>query len=171
MNLGLQAPGDIHGGSLGYDSSNTASPMVLPATGGVVTEKFTVTLTDPRFADGTVVVSAGNGDVAVLSQALPSNLNQGETVSAGGNGEWNLNHAQLDKPHVFAALVDVGTAGPAPAPYVFSPPGFVEVGYPGNCSPCGHQTTGSSVAVADPSLDGAFTFSVDQTDESWTTST
>jgi hypothetical protein len=168
LNLGLAAPGSIHGGSLGYDSSNVASPMVLPAAGGVVTETFTVRLTDPRLADGSVDVSVGNGDVAVLSQALPPNLDQGETVSADGNGVWNLNHAQLDKPYVFTALVEVGTAGPAPAPYIFSPPGFVQVGYPGNCSPCGLQMTGSSVTVADPNLDGAFAFSVDQADESWT---
>jgi len=167
MNLRLGAPGSVQGGSLGYDSSAVAIPNVVPAAGGEVTEQFTVTLTDPRFAGGNIFLSTGNGDVSVLSQTIPQNLDQGENVSIDGN-EWNVSNAQLDKPYVFTALVDVGTAGAAPGPYVFSPPGFIEVGFPGNCVPCGVQTTGSSVSIPDTSLDGVVASSVDQVDQIWT---
>jgi hypothetical protein len=165
LNLGFVAPESIHGGNLGYDSSAVAVPSVLPPAGGEVTVSFTVTLTGSAFAGGDIDVSIGNGDVNVLSQGIPQNLDQGETVSADGNGEWYLAHAQLGKPYVFTALVEVGAAGPAPAPYVFSPPAFIRVD--GGCALCGAQTTGSSVTVADTNLDGAFTFSVDQPGQSW----
>jgi hypothetical protein len=150
--------------SLGYDSSNTVTPSLLPAAGGDVTEQFTVRFTDPRLAHGDITVSAGNGDVTVLSQDIPSNLDQHETVSADG-GEWDLSNAQLDKTYVFRALVEVGSA---PEPFVFSPPGFIRVDYPGNCDPCGLRTTGSSVTVPDANLEGSFVFSVDQADLPWT---
>jgi hypothetical protein len=161
---GLVSAGITQTGSLGYDSSNTVAPSLLPAAGGDVTEQFTVRFTDPLLAHGDITVSAGNGDVTVLSQDMPSNLNQGETVSAGG-GEWDLSNAQLDKTYVFRALVEVGYA---PDPFVFSPPGFIRVDYPGNCDPCGLRTTGSSVTVPDANLEGSFVFSVVQTDQQWT---
>ncbi|HEY8645330.1 MAG TPA: hypothetical protein VIL77_05555 [Gaiellaceae bacterium] len=167
MNLRLAAPGSVHGGSLGYDSSAIAIPNVVPAAGGEVTEQFTVTLTDPRFALGDIFISTGNGDVSVLSQTIPQNLDQGESVSIDGN-EWNLSNARLDKPYVFTALVDVGIGDGATAPFVFSPTGFIQVGFAGNCVPCGVQTTGSSVTIPDTSLDGAFDLSVDQGDQLWT---
>jgi hypothetical protein len=167
INLGFAAPGSVHGGSLGYDSSAVAFPSVVPAAGGEVTERFTVTLVDRRFAGGNIFLSTGNGDVSVLSQTVPQNLDQGENVSIDGN-EWNLSNAQLDKPYVFTALVEVGTAGSASAPYLFSPPAFIQVGYPGNCDPCGAQTTGSSVSIPDSSLDGEFDLSVDQGAQRWT---
>ena len=167
MNLGFAAPGSVHGGSLGYDSSAIAIPNVVPAAGGEVTEQFTVTLTDPRFAGGNIFIGTGNGDVAVLSQTIPQNLGQGENVSIDGN-EWNLSNARLDKPYVFTALVEVGTAGPAPAPYVFSPPGFIQVGSAGTCAPCGVQSTGPSVSIPDTSLGGEFDLSVDQNAQLWT---
>ena len=167
MNLGFAAPGSVQGGSLGYDSSAVAIPNVVPAAGGEVTERFTVTLTDPRFAGGNIFLSTGNGDVSPLSQTIPQNLNQGENVSIDGN-EWNLSNAQLDKPYVFTALVEVGTAGAAPAPYVFSPTGFIQVGSAETCAPCGVQSTGSSVTVPDASLDGEFDLSVNQGAQLWT---
>jgi hypothetical protein len=168
MNLGFAAPGSVHSGSLGYDSSAVAIPSVVPAAGGEVTEQFPVTLTDPRFAGGNIVLSTGNGDVSVLSQTIPQNLDQGENVSIDGN-EWHLSNAQLDKPYLFTALVEVETAyGAAPAPYVFSPPAFIQVGSRATCDPCGVQTTGSSVSVPDSSLDGEFVLSVDQDAQLWT---
>lgn len=163
MTPGLAPGGITQTGSLGYDSSNTVTPSLLPAAGGDVTEQFTVRLTDPRLAHGDITVSAGNGDVNVLSQETPSNLDQGETVSLNG-GEWDLSNAQLDKTYVFRALVEVGYAS---GPFIFSPPGFIRVNYPGNCDPCGLQTTGSSVTVPDANLEGSFVFSVDQTDQRW----
>jgi len=167
MNLGLAAPGDVQGGSLGYDSSAIATPNVVPAAGGEVTETFTVTLTNPIFAGGNIFISTGNGDVSPLSQTIPQNLDQGESVSIDGN-EWNLSNAQLDKPYVFTALVEVGTAGPAAAPYVFRPTGFIQVGSNATCTPCGVNSTGSSVSIPDASLDGAFDLSVDQAAQLWT---
>lgn len=167
MNLGLGAPGDVQGESLGYNSSAIATPNVVPAAGGEVIEKFTVTLTNPILAGGNIFISTGNGDVSVLSQTIPQNLDQGENVSTDGN-EWNLSNAQLDKPYLFTALVEVGTAGPALAPYVFSPTGFIQVGSAATCVPCGVETTGSSVSIPDASLDGAFDLSVDQGAQLWT---
>jgi hypothetical protein len=161
ISLGFVAPGNTQAGSLGYDSSNTVTPNLLPAAGGDVTEQFTVRLTDPRFAHGDITVSAGNGDVNVLSQETPSNLDQGETVSLNG-GEWDLSNAQLDKTYVFRALIEVGYA---PGPFIFSPPGFVRVG---NCQRCDVESTGSSITVPDANIEGSFGFSVDQADQHWT---
>jgi hypothetical protein len=167
MNLGFAARGSVHDASLGFDSSAVATPNVLPATGGEVTERFTVTLTDPGLAGASVTVSTGNGDVSVVSQSVPQNLDQGETITTTGN-EWDLSNAQLDKPYVFTALVTVGNAGAAAAPYVFSATGFIRVNNPRSCVPClGVSTQGSSVTVPDANLDGAFTLSVDQPDEFW----
>lgn len=167
MNLRLDAPGSVHSGSLGYDSSAIAVPNVVPAAGAEVTEQFTIKLTDPTFAGGNIFLGTGNGGVSVLSQGIPQNLNQGESVSIDGN-EWNLSNARLDKPYVFTALVDVGPSGIVSAPYVFSPPVFIQVGFPGNCVPCGAETTGSSVSIPDANLDGTFAFSVDQGAQLWT---
>jgi hypothetical protein len=167
MNLRLAAPGSVRGGTLGYDSSAVASPNVVPAAGGEVTEQFTVMLTDPRFAHGNIFLGTGNGGVSVLSQAIPQNLDQGENVSIDGN-DWNLSNAQLDKPYVFTALVEVGDAGAALAPYVFSPPGFIQVGSPATCVLCGVQSAGSSVSIPDTILDGAFDLSVNQAAQQWT---
>jgi hypothetical protein len=167
MNLGFAAPESVRGGSLGYDSSAVASPNVVPAAGGEVTEEFTVVLRDPRFAGGNVFLGTGNGDVSVLSQTIPQNLDQGENVSTDGN-DWNLSKAQLDKPYVFTALVEVGTAGAASAPYVFSPTGFIQVGSRATCVLCGVNFTGSSVSLPDTILDGAFDFSVNEAAQYWT---
>ncbi|HEX5247719.1 MAG TPA: hypothetical protein VFW41_11385 [Gaiellaceae bacterium] len=164
MNLGFAAPGSVHGGSLGFDSSAIAIPNVVPAAGGEVTEQFTVTVTDPALAGGNIFISTGNGDVSVISQTVPQNLDPGESVFADGN-EWNLSNAQLDKPYVFTALVQTGNSGPDPAPYVFSANGFIQVA---TCAHCGVESTGSSVTIPDANLDGAFDLSVDQSGQLWT---
>lgn len=163
MNLGFAAPGSVHGGSLGFDSSAIAIPSVVPAAGGEVTEQFTVTVTDPGLAGSNVFISTGNGDVSVISQTVPQNLDQGESVSADGN-EWNLSNAQLDKPYVFTALVQT-SPDPDPAPYVFAANGFIQVA---TCAHCGSSSSGSSVTIPDANLDGAFNLSVDQGSQRWT---
>jgi hypothetical protein len=164
MNLGFAAPGSVHSGSLGYDSSAIAIPSVLPAAGGEVTEQFTVTVKNPDLAGGNIFISTGNGDVSVISQTVPQNLDQGESIFMDGN-EWNLSNAQLDKPYVFTALVQTGISGPDPAPYVFSANGFIQLA---TCAHCGNSATGSSVNVPDANLDGAFNLSVDQGAQLWT---
>ena len=163
MNLRFAAPGSVHSGSLGFDSSAIAIPSVVPAAGGEVTEQFTVTVTDPGLAGSNIFISTGNGDVSVISQTVPQNLDQGESVSADGN-EWNLSNARLNKPYVFTALVQT-SPDPDPAPYVFAANGFIQVA---TCAHCGSSSTGSSVTIPDANLDGAFNLSVDQGSQHWT---
>lgn len=166
MHLGFAGPGAAVNRSLGFDTTASATPDVVPAAGGELTEQFTVTVTNAQLAGGGISLSIGNGDISVISQTNPQNLGQGESVSNDGSGDWTLNDAQLNKTYVFSALVSVGNAGPQSAPYVFSPNGLIDVGRSGGCDICGHET-GPSVTIPDTTLQGAFDFSVDQAGEDW----
>lgn len=159
--IGLSAPGVDDALSLGFDSATSASPLVLPAGGGQTTEQVAVTVTDPRFAGGGIQVNTGTPDLTFVSQSVPQNLDQGESVTTDGQ-DWNLSHLQLNKQYIFQAVVDV-TNPAGTGPTVFSPSADVTVTSSVCGPPCGHQSAPSSMAtIPDAVLEGAFVFAVDQ---------
>lgn len=175
--------------TLGYDSSRTVTPDWVPVGGGDVRVQFAVTPTDPRFADGAAItvdlpeVSSYPGSaVRLVSLTAPSNLDQGETVTLSTTG-WNLQGALLTKTYVFTATLwvagpsDVASTGDAFIT-VFSNVATTPTGCLGACRPAGClgacPTAGPSVTIPIPLLDGpvpgsgAITFSVAETDHTWT---
>lgn len=172
---GLEATGLHSSFSLGYDSTRSVSPAVVPVGGGDVNVQFSVTLTDPRFADGFVSLFVDHGgDVSIVSEQPPTNLDQGESASpypnavqnpSANDGVFSLSNAQLGKTYVFGAVLHVGST-PFGQPWTFEPGAQIYVDGQGQGCTFACNATGSSVSFADPSF-GSVTTSVDEGDRSW----
>lgn len=172
---GLEATGLHSSFSLGYDSTRSASPAVVPVGGGDVNVRFSVTLTDPRFAGGFVSLFVDHGgDISIVSEQPPTNLDQGESASpypnavqnpSANDGVFQLSNAQLGKTYVFSAVVHVGST-PFGQPWTFEPGAQIYVDGTGQHCTFACDATGSSVSFTDPSF-GSVTTSVDEGDRRW----
>ncbi len=167
--------------TLGFNSTRIVSPSLIPAGGTDQMVSVTVNLMDSRYASvppnisSFIVVGIGSNlpGVSLVSTTNPNNLNQGEmlttSVPSGSLFRWILDDPQLHKAYRFTATLHVpNTSGTS---FTYRP----EVGVSGQrdttlCTAC----TGSSVTIADATLDGSIpgsggaTFSVDETDHTWT---
>ena len=176
---GLEATGLHSSFSLGYDSTRSVSPAVVPAGGGDVNVQFSVTLTDPRFADGFIGLFVDHGgNVSIVSETAPTNLDQGESASPSPNavqdpsandGVFALSNAQLGKTYVFSAVLHVGASGFG-EPWTFEPGAQIYVSGQGQGCTLACNAPGSSVTFDDPSF-GSVTTSVDQSDRRWNVAT
>jgi hypothetical protein len=167
--------------TLGYDSTRTVSPLVVPVGGTQQTVIITVTPIDARYAsplDGFVFfninLNSNVPGVSTVSTTNPNNLNQGETIQTFtalpfALFQWRLGSPQLNKQYTFTAVLNV--PNPFGVPFEYRP----DVGIRGErqtfvCQVC----PGSTVTVNDPTLDGnvpgsgAVTFSVAETNHTWT---
>jgi hypothetical protein len=177
---GLEATGLHSSFSLGYDSTRSVSPAVVPVGGGDVTVQFTVKLTDARYAGGAFVsmfLGHGNG-VSIVSQTAPTNLDDGESASPSPNsvqhpsandGVFSLSNAQLDKTYVFSAVVHVA-ASPWGQPWTWVPGAQIYVSGQGQNCAYACNASGSSISFTDPSF-GAVTTSINETDRHWNVDT
>lgn len=166
--------------TLGYDSSRSVTPLVLPAGGGSQTVSVSVTLRDARYAgvspqSFSVLIQGGQG-ATVLSMAAPANLDAGEVVAPppfGSDASWNLSSAVLGKTYVFTAVVQY--ANPFGVPWTHVPMVLINAFTPNvNCSACGGP--GASATLPIPALGGGSTpgsaiFSVADTTHSWNVGT
>ena len=165
--------------SLGYDSTRTVSPSVIPAGGGQQTVTIALTPVDARYGPApnrtvnfNIFISSPLPGVTVASFTNPSNLDQGETLQTGSNSfaifHWGLGAPVLGKQYTFTATLNV--PNPSGVPFDYRP----LVQFAGDllttiCDGC----TGSTVTVKDPTLDGnvpgsgAMTFSVAETNDTW----
>jgi len=165
--------------SLGYDSTRTVSPSVIPAGGGQQTVTMTLTPVDAEYGpqpnrtvNFDIFISSPLPGVTVASFTNPGNLDQGETLQTGSNSfaifHWDLGAPVLGKQYTFTATLNVpNTSG---MPFEYRPLVQFAAGLLTTvCDGC----PGSSVTVKDPTLDGnapgsgAMTFSVDQTSDTW----
>lgn len=147
--------------TLGYDSAKTTNTDVIPVGGGQQTVTVTIKPLDSRY------ISADNANasfhlfvfaddsipgVTVASTTDPNNLDQGEQVQTTvdqGVVHWQLGMPQISKSYTFTATLNVpNTTG---VPFAFQP--FVQLDGQRHVN-VGDQT-GSSVTVADSTLDGA----------------
>ena len=172
--------------TLGYDSTRTVSPGVIPVGGAQQTLTVTVTPIDPRYQSGGtpgspfglfhVIIDSQVQGVSVVSTTGPGNLNDGEQLASGPGPQgtlfaWTLGKTQTNKTYTFTAVLNIpNTTG---APFTYTP----GVGIDGEgrtflCPAC----LGSAVTVADATLDGNVpgsghaTFSVADTSHMWTSS-
>ncbi len=167
--------------TLGYNSTRTVSPLMIPVGGTDQAVTITVTLMDSRYAAvppdvfSFIIVTVGSNlsGVSLVSTTNPKNLNQGEMLDTPvpmfGLFQWNLSDPQLHKPYRFSAVLHVPNA--SGTPFKYRP--FVNMSGQRNtvlCSDC----SGSSVTVGDATLDGnvpgsgSATFSVTETGHMWT---
>jgi hypothetical protein len=169
--------------SLGYDSTKTVSPIMIPVGGTQQTVTITVTPVDSRYAsegDSFVVTIKSNiSGVTVVSTTDPTNLDQGQQVNDVVPGDdpnyglfqWHLDSFfpfQLNKQYTFTAVLNVPNQSGAPVEFL------PEVRIDGIvstlvCEACAGPTT----VVPDATLDGpvpgigAVTFSVAETNYTW----
>jgi hypothetical protein len=161
--------------TLGYDSTATISPSVIPAGGGQQTVTITFTPTDVRYAQDFFAVHINTyvSGVSVVSVTDPDNLTedeqllQSEPAEPGGYHvySWGLQGPRLDKTYTFSAVLDV--ANPSGEPFEYYPEVFL---HGQNLVSVSHHTDPlSSVTIKEATLDGdapgsgTATFSVDQT--------
>jgi len=191
------APGDVFSAgplqsdipvnfTLGYGSTRTVSPGVIPVGGTQQTLTVTVTPIDPRYQSGgtpdspfgifNIIVDSQVAGVSVVSTTGPDNLNQGEqlqpiTGPPGSLFAWQLGLTQTNKTYTFTAVLNVPNA--TGAPFTYSPGVSIDGG--GTTFLC-PACLGSAVTVADATLDGnvpgsgSATFSVAETNHTWTSS-
>jgi hypothetical protein len=189
------APGDVFSAgplqsdipvdfTLGYGSTRTVSPGVIPVGGTQQTLTVTVTPIDPRYQSGgtpdspfgifNIIVDSQVPGVSVVSTTGPNNLNQGEqlqpiTGPPGSLFAWQLGLTQTNKTYTFTAVLNVPNA--TGAPFTYSPGVSIDGG--GTAFLC-QACLGSAVTVADATLDGnvpgsgSATFSVAETSHTWT---
>ena len=172
--------------TLGYDSTRTVSPGVIPVGGTQQTLTVTVTPIDPRYQSGgtpdspvgvfPIIIDSQVPGVSVVSATDPDNLNQGEQLvpaqaPPGSLFEWILGHTQINKTYTFTAVLNVPNA--TGAPFTYSPGVSINgAKLTFLCPAC----LGSAVTVADATLDGnlpgsgSATFSVAETSHTWTSS-
>src|ERR1019366_8891439 len=165
--------------SLGFDSSRTVSPAVIPVGGTQQTLTITMTPVDSRYlttANGHVGFNlffrSNVPGVTVVSTTNPDNLNQGEQLQTPSNPpglfQWQLGMPQLNKAYTFKAVLNVPNA--TGAPFAYQP----EVQIDGATQTIvADNVSGPAVTVTDPTLDGntpgsgSVTFSVAETNHLW----
>jgi hypothetical protein len=164
--------------SLGYDSTKTVSPIMIPVGGTQQTVTITITPIDPGYAvrgpAGSAIHIGFNTNVpgvTVTSATYdPANINQGEHIDTSQDKfyEWHLFDPNINKTYTFTAVFHI--PNPYGIPFEFQP----EINVNGDrqtliCNTC----AGPTVTVHDPTLDGsvpgsgAVTFSVAETNHSW----
>jgi IPT/TIG domain-containing protein len=166
--------------SLGFDSSRTVSPAVIPVGGTQQTLTIKVTPADSRYlttANGfvafNIIFRSNVPGVTVVSTTNPGNLDQGEQLytppNTPGLFQWQLVMPQLNKTYTFAAVLNVPNATGAPFTYLPE----VQIGGERQTT-VADNVSGPAVTVTDPTLDGAtagsgaVTFSVAETSHTWT---
>jgi hypothetical protein len=164
--------------SLGYNSTITVSPTMIPIGGAQQTVVITVTPIDPGYAQrgpaGSAIHIGFNTQVpgvTVTSASYnPANVNQGEHIDTSQDKfyEWHLFDPNINKTYTFTAVFHI--PNPYGIPFEFQP----EININGDrqtllCNTC----AGPTVTVIDPSLDGsvpgsgAVTFSIAETNHIW----
>lgn len=172
--------------TLGYDSTRTVDPLIIPAGGGDQTVTITLTSRDPaKFTPPPVNVESNLffipfldthiPGVTVSSFTDPDNLNQGESLEVNntvpGIKYWVLSNPQLNKTYTFKAVLHV--PNPSSVPFEYRPSLNIRGSHNDVIDDI---VPGSVVTIKDPTLDGAVpgsgyaTFSVADTTHSWQTS-
>jgi hypothetical protein len=166
--------------SLGFGSSRTLSPAVIPVGGTQQTLTITVTPVDSRYLPASnqqhvtldIIFRSNVPGVTVVSTTNPGNLNQGEQLQTPSNPpglfQWQLYMPRLAKTYTFTAVLNVPNATGAPFAYLPE----VQIGGEKQTI-AADNVSGTAVTVTDPTLDGstsgsgAVTFSVAETGHLW----
>jgi hypothetical protein len=154
----------------GYDVSRTlVSPSddLVPPGGATQTWSFTLTLRDPRFANGSLFMSVTPNDCCAAGPAVIDTGTLVDPVLGNGEGsqrrigaspggvEWDIWNAVLNKPYTATLQVHVPNDGTSAFPYKPFLFGFANA----NAVPLA-DTSGTSTSIADPDLGGTVTYSV-----------